>query len=136
MQHKMLVMNRRRLCLLFVSAALLLALGWLFWPAAPQTTITWENVQRIQKGWTRAEVEALIGPLRDESKEGRGYFLMQCEDPQNPSTSEGLWKSDEACIWLGFDRQDKVVWVSRSPMYGPNRWERFVERTRRFFGVD
>jgi hypothetical protein len=93
----------RRLVLLGLPAAFMVALlaAWLL---SPRTAITRANAEKIRKGMTLAEVEAILGgPARDEAPE-RGLAW--------PSYKGSLWASDLGAVRVGFGHEGRVVFTS------------------------
>lgn len=97
-------------CLAILSAGMAVVKHLFVAPTLPpfKTNITLENARRVQKGWTRGEVEALLGPPRDESSvPAVGGSWIQKGEPN--VVKWDWWTSDEVDLRLGFDRQGKVI---------------------------
>src|SRR6266404_6284378 len=99
--------------MLFTPPLALCALGlalWLLWPR--ESAITEENIARIQKGMSRADVAAILGgPARDDSggagkmEDGDMVFsIIGC--------SEEEWVGNECSVVVYF--HDGLVVTSRS----------------------
>src|SRR4051812_40868610 len=60
------MLTRRRVLVFGIPGAFVagLVITWLLWP---RTAITADNAAKVREGMTLAEVEALLGPARDES---------------------------------------------------------------------
>jgi hypothetical protein len=117
-----------------LGTAVALAVGlWWVWP---RTAITRENAERIREGMTLAEVEAILGgPARDEA--GRRMFARVEYDrplPASVSACEWIGKQDAVCV--GFDADDRVVYVVAGRVTPPPERERGAfDRLRRQLGL-
>src|SRR5688572_16444277 len=82
--------------------------------------ITLDKAGRIQPGMTKAEVEALLGPPRNESRHTAWelYLVKAVEAPfrfprgvdQSRGDLHYWWASDEVYIRVSWDKDDKVLW--------------------------
>src|SRR6516162_7726428 len=92
-------MNMRRLLLLClpVSLAALGLAAWLLWP---RTAITPENAEKVQRGMTLAEVEAILGgPARDDATGPLTSDLSEAvESYDRPGRLK--WQSDQTVVWV------------------------------------
>jgi hypothetical protein len=106
------VMRHKRTIAVGCPLVALIAIGVAFgllWPRS--SAITWENIEKIHVGMTRAEVEAVLGgPARDESAGGTVFGTVGV-------VPEGLFER-EASDWFGetcgvtvwFDDNGLVDW--------------------------
>jgi hypothetical protein len=122
-------MKRRRLLLFGLLVAITLAMvgGIWWWAVWPHTAISRENAARIDKGMTRAEVEAILGgPARIEPSTGvvpdldlnlpeNDQLLRLMEEQQlaliaetRPIAERPIWVSDNVSIYVRFDDQGRV----------------------------
>jgi hypothetical protein len=126
---------KRRALLLLMPDLLALAII-LYCCRSPPTLITMANAARIKPGMSRSQIEAILGPARDET--GRDFIWRVI-----PSDVEGLnvfdpvecWASDNLVIAVSFDRHDKVRWVCTStPEYTETHWQAFVRKAKAAVG--
>jgi hypothetical protein len=101
-------MKKRRL-MLRVGFLVVIALASLVAVSltSPKHKINQESVKFIQRGMTKAEVEAILGrPPGDYSKSPGGTWIQQPDDEVAPSTLQGAretWKSDDVMITVIFN---------------------------------
>jgi hypothetical protein len=91
------------------------------WPGPSQ--FTWENVNRIRKGMSRADVEAILGSPGDYTggpvrMVENNNTLDTLADPGLLVTlgSRSLWVSDVAGVEVAFDTRDRVWLVDYRPL--------------------
>jgi hypothetical protein len=129
-------MKRRYLLLLI--PVVLAAVLYCCWPSYPP--ISSKNAARIRTGMTRVEVEAILGPPREEMSQGQGVHIhfAHVEFAHNPTVTELTWTSDEAYVWLGLDKQGVVLWKYAVPVRGDSetRWQAFLWRVKAAVGVN
>jgi hypothetical protein len=106
-------MRRRTVVVVLAGLAVVVTVGaWLLWPQPDR--ITKGNVNRIGKGMSRAQVEAILGSPGDYA--GGPTRTV----PWNPvvNSQEDLveWWTDTGRATVAFDRQSQVVvWVVYFP---------------------
>jgi hypothetical protein len=98
--------------------ALLLVLVVSPWPRTQPDHFPREQFNRIQRGMTLAEVTAIPGPSGDHTTvpervparpvTGVAWAGSEAERRELPYEA---WLDDSACIWVGFDQSDKVVYA-------------------------
>ena len=94
-------MRRRRLLVALAGLAVVAATAVLLWPRDP---ITWKNFNRICKGMTRAEVEAILGPPNLTGAELEKLDVDDFEDVPaiQPWGDDYLFYDEErGRFWLG-----------------------------------
>ncbi len=123
--------SRRTLLIILPAAALALAVaGWLFRPQPPETTITRANVQKVKKGMSRAEVEALLGgPPRDEADGSRWVVWL---GGRHPEADFVRWVGPEAAAGARFDGEDIVLVADTGVVVVPHR--SYLDMLRRLLG--
>jgi hypothetical protein len=80
-------LRRRRLLLVGPVAVALLACGLVVWLTRPTPGVTLETWQRIRRGMTLQEVEALCGRAATPLEPGPGETLSALWDGQQPGTA-------------------------------------------------
>ena len=86
------------------------------WADRPQPGVTWENIAKIQRGMSEAEVEALLdGPGQPVRNQERTKYW------QNERPMEGS-------VVIVFSRNDTVFSVRANPPPGAGlpRWRRWI----------
>jgi hypothetical protein len=88
------------------------------WPRTQPDHFPREKFDRIQRGMTRAEVTAILGPpvncttvpmsVPAGGATGVAWSGTEAERSELPY---GAWLDDSTCIWVGFDQSDKVVYA-------------------------
>jgi hypothetical protein len=104
---------RRFLFFSLAAAVVGLAVGvWLLWPC---TAITRDNVAKIRKGMTRAEVEAILGgPARNEENDDEEGVPMRVMGP---------WQGTKGNHFFSDFQEGEVLGVPRSTLVGDtNHW--------------
>ena len=131
-------MKRRYLLLLIlVVLALAAVLAVCYWPPL-HLSITKESVNRIKLGMTRADVEAILGPPRnDEDKyigDRSGVFSVLIEfDPHSSPVTNLCWASNEAEIGAGFNQDGILVEIRQYPdrlVRRETRWQAFMRQMK------
>jgi hypothetical protein len=114
--------------LTLAAMAALVAVSVALQPAAPQ--ISAASARRIQKGMTAAEVEAILGPPRDEQSPAERHWLGRAEvlvhgGEWRIPTRAAHWLQDEVRITVTYYADGRVAWVRMWPA-GPHddRWWR------------
>ncbi len=144
------MMRRRRqlVALNLVVAALATSIvAWLLWP---RPAITRENAARIHVGMTRAEVDTILGgPARDETT---GPLVIDWDEAADerarvrhaeellavflgggPAGNDTvLWQSDDASVWVSFDKDGRVRDCGSMPAHGQR--EGLLAMLRRWLG--
>jgi hypothetical protein len=113
-------MRRRTLLVVLAGLAVVGAAGAVVLRPRPHR-ITRTNFQRIKEGMRRAEVEAILGPPGDYRTGPMDMFQMEFGSDIEGDVGlwvrwasgeyvvePGMWLSDEAQIYLVFDREDAV----------------------------
>jgi hypothetical protein len=117
-------------------ALCLLVLGWGLTTRLlkPPPGVTLENCQRVRAGMMLQDVEAILGPAADDKAaehqlaDGvRRVFAMTNEDllahdvcvavattKEEKPTRIRTWRTQEACVVVGFNRHDKVAALTDS----------------------
>jgi hypothetical protein len=119
----------RRLFMFSLALALVVLClsSWLLWP---NSAITHENVRRIQKGMTLAEVEEILGgPARDDTSRRRSNAQKHVIEDATGTTH--LWWSDTVCIAITLNRAGLVTTIDVSPVT-PIERENAVAMLRRW----
>ncbi len=101
---------KRYLLAVLALAALAVASTRVLWPQRDR--VTQENIDRIQAGMSRAEVEAILGPLGDHRTGPtkrrrleiltRGYEWPPGVTPISNRTSREQWAGDRGDCWVDF----------------------------------
>jgi hypothetical protein len=114
-------MRKWRLLAALAGLAVLVAVGAVVLRPRPER-ITRENFDRIQKGMSRAGVEAIPGPWRRQSWDYRTGPTLQdltAEAFADPDAEVGgyqlAWASDTVWIAIQFDTSWRVVGRSKRP---------------------
>jgi hypothetical protein len=120
-------MRRRKLVVAQAGLAVVVAAGAaLLWSQLEPDRITAANFERIHKGMTRAEVEAILGLPGDYTTgathadpefmfHGDEWFNVFATGPAWP-----LWEGDAIRIQVGFDDSDHATHKGRLTAH---RWE-------------
>jgi hypothetical protein len=102
---------------LAVGASILLVRAWpiLF----PRPGITRLNVQRIRRGMTRGEVEAILGGPAGDYRTVATAYLPEAR-PLGPWAekevyADSVWKADTGAVWVRFDFAGRVAGISDQP---------------------
>src|SRR4051812_19102623 len=94
---------------------------------AQNTRITLANARAVEVGMTRAEVEGVLGPERDETG-GRVLALCPPEiSTARRTTDDRQWVSRRAVINVCFDRKTgrvAEVWPYEATIWNPTLWDR------------
>lgn len=104
-------MKHRTLLLLIpdlLALAIILCFG-----LAPRSRITMENAARIKVGMTRADVEAILGPPRDESNQATIPWVGRLQEGKDHTSAHLIWKADGLYIEVGFNANGIVWWVNK-----------------------
>ncbi|HEV3260877.1 MAG TPA: hypothetical protein VG013_28755 [Gemmataceae bacterium] len=96
----------------------------------PKTPITMANAKKIREGMTQEEVAAIIGPPGDYTT---GPCVVNLHGTSVPGTRFENWTSDEAHIFIGFDKRGRVAGWNFWPVgrYTPS----FCDRARHLLGL-
>jgi hypothetical protein len=86
--------------------------AFLMWPQPSRAT--WENFDRIRKGMSRAEVEAILGPEGDY-RTGPQQCLPSLKQTVGESATVSDWFADDAFFSIGFDESGGVVMTLVDP---------------------
>jgi hypothetical protein len=107
--------RRGRLLICLTALGIAVAVG--VYLLLPRSAINHNNFERIRLGMARAEVEAILsGPGRDESTRApvedlRNERVISHGGVVGPGPFESpQWRSNDAVIWIYFDRDGKVVY--------------------------
>jgi hypothetical protein len=131
----------RRRNLLVALAVLAVVAAAVILLRLPRDPITWKNFDRILKGMTRAEVEAILGP---PNVTWAGLNKLQQEDfeptpaiapwgnhnPPSPDEENGgFWLGNAGAMGVSFEN-DRAVWKAWRPHAGPltrlrRQWHRW-----------
>jgi hypothetical protein len=114
------MITRPRLLLLGILASLLsLCFGiWVLWPR--NTAITNESFDKIRRGMTQSEVEAILGgPARDETC-GRAFFLETMSGSWSPKPPGLQWTSERCAISVSF-REGRVYAKDSATVCNPDQ---------------
>src|SRR5262249_15470800 len=104
--------RKKKLVCLGIVAALIAAVYFLIRPGVPSHNINLATVERIQKGMTLAEVEAILGvPAGDYTT---GPTTSHCNGWMGPGDKE--WAGDEGVIAVWFDREGKISGADFAPV--------------------
>ena len=132
----------RRRTLLVVLAGLAVVVAAVILLRLPRDPITWKNFDRILKGMTRAEVEAILGPpnltwdglnnLQEEDFEPIPAIQPwgQETDLSPPNEENGdFWLGNAGALAVTFE-DDRAVWKAWRPHAGPltrlrRQWHRW-----------
>jgi hypothetical protein len=112
--------HKRKLLALGVLA-LLGAAAFVLWPRPNR--VTRENYDRIRKGMSRAEVEAILGPPGDYStvdSEGLGVSDVGFDHSGSQDVTVA-WVSDGADVWVFLNPMGKVVGKQYIPLRAVDR---------------
>lgn len=104
-------MRRRDLLLLLpdlLALAIILCYG-----LAPRSQITMKNAERIKIGMPLAEMEAILGPPRDETNHRGRDLYVGMNERRPPSERYLLWKSDGVYVGVWLDANGIVSLVNR-----------------------
>jgi hypothetical protein len=103
---------RNRVDVVIVGLFVLRLAALLVWPQPDR--ITQENFDRIRKGMSRAEVEAILGPPGDYR-----FTRMQCLPSFKQRSIELDWYTDTASVNVCLDESRGVVEMRFYEPYGP-----------------
>ena len=120
-----------RFWVLGVSTLSLLALGITIWLEWRPSAVTKENIDRIQPGMTRAEVEALLGGPPQHEPGGRLSYLDGDSVQADPIRGTADWVGNEWAVTVSF-RDDQVEWCRPATGRGE---ETVLQRLRRWLRV-
>jgi SmpA / OmlA family len=124
-------MKRRRQALLIaLLLAGLLAYSLLWLAVCPQHRITPANVDRIQPGMTRAEVEAIFGVPAGEYEGATMAFGGM--PPGARHSGDDVWVSRVAAVDITFDDEGRVRLKSVGIATGPETWKDWLWRRLSF----
>jgi hypothetical protein len=130
---------RRRKWLAALGVLLVGTVAFAPWPQLPADRVTRENYDRIEKGMSRAEVEALIGPPGDYRTGPSGIVSMTIYCGPSKGKLEA-WAGDHGgiCVYFGpdgvADKQfDNMQKKEQSPIADlrwrlERRWERWFAK--------
>lgn len=116
--------KRKRWYCLFV--AMLVVAAIYVWPRHGPSTITQENADRIKEGMTRAEVEAVLGPARNET--GRRFFHYALWGNLVARTAYSPhWVTEDLLVCVCLDKEERVIAVycqEKPSLASDSSWER------------
>jgi hypothetical protein len=140
------MMLKRKLVLLVLGClALVLMAGYVtLWLTASRHRITQENLNKIQKGMTEKQVEAMLGARPGDYSSGQTVvFFAEAKDPGIINLFEPAdlvkerggkcWVADDAALWLRFDDGGHVTEVDFGMTWPGN--ESFLAKLRRWLGM-
>ena len=105
--------RKKKLLWTGIAAGLTVALYFLVRPAAPGHNFDRASFEKINKGMTLAEVEAILGaPAGDYTTRPT---ISECDVGLGPGEKE--WVSDEGAISVWFDPDGRILFTSFSPVF-------------------
>jgi hypothetical protein len=97
---------------------LIIASAALPWPRTRAGQFTREKFDHIQRGMTSDEVKAILGPPADYTTvpffvpgEGITGVAWTGSETERRELPYDRWFDDSACIWVGYDYSDNVVYA-------------------------
>jgi hypothetical protein len=107
------VARKKKLLWTGIAAGLAVALYFLVRPPAPKHNFDRTSFEKINKGMTLAEVEAILGgPPGDYTTRPT---ISECDVGWGPGEKE--WVSDEGAISVWFDPEGRILGASFSPVF-------------------
>lgn len=94
--------------------AVLVALGYFFWPSPPASP--WDRASAVQVGDTRSQLYATLGgPPGDYRRNERAGLPSWESNEELARTRPEMWMSDGGMLYIWLDSDDRVTRVHGQP---------------------